>query len=126
MSAASASTRTNPGAGPPRTGGLIALSICVGLLLFVIFSANAFNLALFRPSTPNLTLVFAAVSALIFLLLIALLFVLLRNLLKLYAERRIGKLGSQFRWRMVIGALTLSALPAFCLFLFAYQLIGRS
>src|SRR5205823_14608994 len=59
-------------------------------------------------------------------LLIALSFVLLRNLLKLYAERRTGVPGSKFRSRMVLGALLLSFIPVALLFLFAYGLMHRS
>src|SRR5579872_3173514 len=105
---------------------LAGLALGTVLLLLAVLSPNAFNWTFFHPTSPNLTLVFAGISALIFLLLIALLFVLLRNLLKLYSERRIGKLGSQFRTRMVVGALALSLVPVICLFLFAYELIGHS
>jgi nitrogen fixation/metabolism regulation signal transduction histidine kinase len=62
----------------------------------------------------------------VFLLLVALSFVLFRNLLKLYAERRLGVLGSRFRTRMVIGALLLSFAPALTMFLFSYALMNRS
>ncbi|MGH8459567.1 MAG: HAMP domain-containing protein, partial [Nevskiales bacterium] len=52
--------------------------------------------------------------------------VLLRNLLKLYAERRGGVPGSKFRTRRVMGALLLSLAPVVFLFLFAYGLMNRS
>ena len=84
-----------------------------------VFSQTWFNLPFLHPSTWEQTFIFAAVSALIFLLLIALSFVLLRNLLKLYAERRTGVPGSKFRSRMVLGALLLSFIPVALLFLFA-------
>jgi len=102
---------------------LLALGIFV--LFGVVFSQTAFNLKL-RPDSVQQTLVLVALSALIFLLLVALTFVLLRNLLKLYAERRIGVLGSRFRSRMVIGALLLSFAPALVMFMFAYGLMNRS
>jgi len=109
----------------PRTGALIALIIGVVLLFTMILWQVSFKLD-FNPRTPNQTLIFAALSALIFLLFVALSFVLLRNLLKLYAERRIGVLGSKFRGRMVVGALILSVIPVFVLFLCAYGLMNRS
>src|SRR5262249_51120072 len=52
--------------------------------------------------------------------------ILVRNLVRLYAERRIGKPGSQFRTRMVLWALALSFTPVIFLFLFAYGLMNRS
>jgi nitrogen fixation/metabolism regulation signal transduction histidine kinase len=71
-------------------------------------------------------LVFAALSALVFLLFVVLTFVLLRTLLKLFAERRGGVLGSKFRTKMVGGALLLSFTPVLFLFLFAYGLMNHS
>jgi PAS domain S-box-containing protein len=105
---------------------IISLAIGIFLLFFVVFSQAAFNLTFLRPSTSEQTLIFAAVSALIFLLLVALSFVLVRNLLKLYAERRVGKAGSKFRTRMVVGALILSMTPVIFLYLFSYGLMNRS
>ncbi len=62
----------------------------------------------------------------IFLLFVALTFVLARNLLKLFAERRLGVLGSKFRTRLVVGGLLLSFLPVIMMFWFAYGLMNRS
>ena len=98
----------------------------VGLLLLITLAQNAFNLKFLRPNTSGQTLILVALSALIFLLLIALSLVLLRNLMRLFAERRIGKPGSQFRTRMVLGALALSFVPVIFLFAFAYLLMNRS
>ncbi len=116
---------TNQPNSKPRTGALIALILGVAVLFTMILWQVSFKLDV-NPRTPSQTLVFAAVSALIFLLFIALTFVLLRHLLKLYAERRIGVLGSKFRSRMVVGALILSVIPVFVLFLCAYGLMNRS
>jgi nitrogen fixation/metabolism regulation signal transduction histidine kinase len=114
---------------PPQKrhrGRVIALATAVLLLFFVIFSQQAFRLTFLRPEGNVQTLLFAALSAVVFLLFVALTFVLLRTLLKLYAERRGGVLGSQFRTRMVIGALVLSFAPVIFLCLFAYGLMNRS
>jgi hypothetical protein len=105
---------------------IILLAVAIFLLFLFIFSQQAFNLTFLRPDSNEQTLIFAALSALIFLLLVALTFVLFRTLLKLYAERRGGVLGSKFRWRMAVGALALSLLPVIFLFLFAYGLMNRS
>jgi nitrogen fixation/metabolism regulation signal transduction histidine kinase len=109
-----------------RTPAIVALSICIFFLFAVIFAQATFKLSFLQPDTSEETLIFAAVSALIFLLFIALTFVLLRTLLRLYAERKTGVLGSKFRSRMVLGALLLSLGPVIFLFLFSYGLINRS
>ena len=49
-----------------------------------------------------------------------------RNLLKLYAERRLGVIGSKFRTRLVVVNLLLSFLPVIALFWFSYGLMNRS
>src|SRR5438105_1816941 len=49
-----------------------------------------------------------------------------RKLLKLFAERRLGVLGSKFRTRMVVVGLLLSILPVIVMFWFAYGLMNRS
>jgi two-component system, NtrC family, nitrogen regulation sensor histidine kinase NtrY len=117
---------TRPQEKPNRTPALIALSICTFFLFAVIFAQATFKLTFLQPDTSEETLIFAAVSALIFLLFVALTFVLLRTLLRLYAERKTGVLGSKFRSRMVLGALLLSLGPVIFLFLFSYGLINRS
>ena len=109
-----------------RTPAIVALSICIFFLFAVIFAQATFKLTFLQPDTSEETLIFAAVSALIFLLFVALTFVLLRTLLRLYAERKTGVLGSKFRSRMVLGALLLSLGPVIFLFLFSYGLINRS
>jgi len=109
-----------------RTPAIVGLSIAVFLLFATIFSQATFNLTFLQPDTSEETLIFAALSALIFLLFVALTFVLLRILLRLYAERKTGAMGSKLRSRMVMGALLLSLGPVIFLFLFSYGLINRS
>ena len=104
---------------------ILVLGVAILLLFALVFSQQAFNLAL-RPSSSEQTLIFVALSTLIFLLFVALTFVLVRNIFKLYLERRSGKLGSKFRTRMVVGVLALSFIPVICLYAFAYGLMNRS
>ncbi len=111
---------------PNRTPAIVALSVCIFFLFAIIFAQATFNLTFLQPDTSEETIIFAAVSALIFLLFVALTFVLLRTLLRLYAERKTGVLGSKFRSHMVLGALLLSLGPVIFLFLFAYGLMNRS
>ncbi len=105
---------------------IILLSISVFLLLAILVSETAFDLNFLHPGNNQEIVVLAALSALIFLLFVALTFVLMRNLLKLFAERRLGVLGSKFRTRMVAGALLLSSLPVVVMYWFAYGLMNRS
>lgn len=105
---------------------IIVLSVSVFLLLAILVSETAFDLKFLHPGNNQDIIVFAALSALIFLLFVALTFVLMRNLLKLFAERRLGVLGSKFRTRMVAGALLLSSLPVMVMYWFAYGLMNRS
>lgn len=109
-----------------RTPAIVALSIAIFFLFAVIFSQATFKLTLLDPDTSEETLIFAAVSALIFLLFVALTFVLIRTLLRLYAERKTGVTGSKLRSRMVMGALLLSLGPVIFLFMFSYGLMNRS
>jgi two-component system, NtrC family, nitrogen regulation sensor histidine kinase NtrY len=111
---------------PSRTPAIVALSVCIFFLFGIIFAQATFNLTFLQPDTSEETIIFAAVSALIFLLFVALTFVLLRTLLRLYAERKAGALGSRFRSQMVLGALLLSLGPVVFLFLFSYGLMNRS
>ncbi|HTC56664.1 MAG TPA: ATP-binding protein [Candidatus Sulfotelmatobacter sp.] len=105
---------------------IILLAIAVFLLFAILVSQTAFNQTILRPDTNQQAVVFYALSLLISLLFVALTFVLLRNLLKLFAERRLGVLGSKFRTRMVVGALLLSFVPVMVMYWFAYGLMNRS
>ena len=111
---------------PNRTPAIVALSVCIFFLFAIIFAQATFKLTFLQPDTSEETIIFAAVSALIFLLFVALTFVLLRTLLRLYVERKTGALGSKFRSHMVLGALLLSLGPVIFLFLFSYGLMNRS
>ncbi len=109
-----------------RRAALIPLALGIVFLFGLVFSQQAFNLKQLQPDSAQQTLVLVALSALVFLLLVVLTFVLFRNLLKLYAERRLGVLGSHFRTRMVLGALALSFAPVLVMFMFSYGLMNRS
>ena len=54
-----------------RTPALVALSICIFFLFTVIFAQATFKIGFLQPDTSEETLIFSAVSALIFLLFIA-------------------------------------------------------
>ncbi|GAC1429245.1 MAG: ATP-binding protein [Terriglobales bacterium] len=109
-----------------RKKAIIFLAIGLFLAFGIVLSQTSFDLPFLNPDTNQQLLVFASLSALIFLLFVALTFVLARNLLKLFAERRLGVLGSKFRTRLVVASLLLSFLPVIVMFWFAYGLMNRS
>ncbi len=120
------SAPTRPAKRPNRKQVIILLAIAVVLLFAVLASQTAFNPTILQAETNQQAVVFYALSLLISLLFVALTFVLARNLLKLFAERRMGVLGSKFRTRMVAGALLLSFVPVMVMYWFAYGLMNRS
>ena len=95
------------------------------MLFAVILWQSSFSLNVSPDSNQQLVF-FAALSFVIFLMFVAFTFMLARNLLKLFAERRLGVLGSKFRTRLVVGGLILSFLPVIMMFWFAYGLMNRS
>src|SRR6202166_385344 len=105
---------------------IIMLAAGSFLLFAILLSESSFDLPFINPSTTQQTVFLAALSALVFLLFVTLTFVLARNLIKLFAERRLGVLGSKFRTRLVVGSLLLSFLPVIVMFWFAYGLMNRS
>jgi two-component system nitrogen regulation sensor histidine kinase NtrY len=123
----SASRPTRPTEEPSRRKRVIYVTgAAVVLLLAVIVSQVSFDLNFLRPDSNQQIVVFASLSLLIFLLFVLLTFVLVRNLLKLFAERRLGVLGSKFRTRLVVVSLLLSFLPVIVMFWFAYGLMNHS
>jgi len=122
----SAPVSTRPPKRSDRRQVIILLTIAVIALFVVLASQTAFNNTILQAETNQQAVVFYALSLLISLLFVALTFVLARNLLKLFAERRMGVLGSKFRTRMVAGALLLSFVPVIVMYWFAYGLMNRS
>jgi len=111
----------------PASRKRIIIPVAVGFILLVgiLFALTSLDLPV-RPNSNQQLLFFAFLSTLIFVLFLTLTFVLVRNILKLFAERRLGVLGSKFRTRLVVGSLLLSFLPVIGMFFFAYVLMNRS
>src|SRR5215475_894928 len=112
--------------GKKRKRLILFLAVGSFLLFAILLSESSFDLPFINPSTTEQTVFLAALSALVFLLFVTLTFVLARNLIKVFAERRLGVLGSKFRTRLVVGSLLLSFLPVIVMFWFAYGLMNRS
>src|SRR5574341_147416 len=102
------------------------LLIIAGLLLFVGV-ANLVDIGVYAPDLPlasNIT-IFALLNLnLIVLLLLVLL--LLRNLVKLWFERRQRVIGARFKAKLVLSFMALALAPALLIFLIASNFINRS
>lgn len=110
-----------------RKWTIAALGAGVLLLLLVLLALNAFNpLPLLHPYGAREIVLFTALSVVVFLLLLTVLVLLFRNLVKLVAGQRNRVLGSKIRNRMLVGALLLSFVPVFFMFLFSFVLLNRS
>jgi two-component system, NtrC family, nitrogen regulation sensor histidine kinase NtrY len=106
------------------------LWLVVGGVLVALLAASVFTLGSLRtPLRPERDIsfpVFFALSVILATAFIVLVFVLARNLVRLGSERRVGKMGSRFKVKMVAGAMGVSLLPVVFLFLFSYALVNRS
>jgi PAS domain S-box-containing protein len=76
------------------------------------------------PSSPEQTLVFWAVSTMIFLLMVTLGFILVRTGVKLWVEHRSNREGSRLKTKLVIGALALSFMPVFFMVLWSVEVMN--
>lgn len=106
-------------------GWLIAGGIVVVLLAAVVITFGSFN----PPFRPKQGTQFAVSVALIFFIVVALLIfglILMRTVLRTLAERRAGRIGSRFKAKMVLGAISVSLLPVVFLFFFSYALVNRT
>jgi two-component system, NtrC family, nitrogen regulation sensor histidine kinase NtrY len=109
-----------------RRNLIIILAVPSALLFAVLFSLSSSDLSFIKPKTSEETVVLVSLTILVSLLFGGLTFVLLRNLIKVFAERRLGVLGSKFRTRLVVGSLLLSFVPVIVMFWFSYGLMNRS
>ncbi|MBV9503531.1 MAG: HAMP domain-containing protein [Acidobacteriia bacterium] len=80
----------------------------------------------FGPQNPSQTLIFWAISSLVFVLMVTVGFILLRTFLKLYIERQSNREGSRIRSKLVVGALLVSFVPVLFLVLFSYSVLNRN
>ncbi len=101
-------------------GGLLVV-----LLAAAVFTLGSLNTPL-RPQGGSAIAVFFALSTFIAAALLVFGLILTRSLLRLWAERRAGQLGSRFKTKMVLGAMGVSLLPVVFLFFFSYALVNRT
>jgi len=98
----------------------VLLALCV---VWVVWQGS-FRLRDFGPANPGQTLIFWAISVLIFVLMLTLGWILFRTGAKLYIERQSNREGSRIRTKLVLGALTLTSVPVFCLVLWTYFIMS--
>ncbi len=98
-------------------------------MVVVLLAAAVLRWARSNPSAPGRRssfLILFALSTFIAAALLVFTLILSRSLLRLWAERRSGQLGSRFKGKMVIGAMGISLLPVVFLFFFSYALVNRT
>ncbi len=106
---------------------IILLSAIVTVLLVFAILQQVLDLSPYFSAPPeNTTLLLWALTSLNVILLVICTLILLRNLLKLYWERKSHQLGSKFRTKLVIAFIGLSIIPVFFMALFAYTLVHRN
>jgi len=121
--------KTDPEYAASTSRKKVIIPVAIGLVLLfgVLFALTSFDLPqALNPDTNQQLLLFAFLAVVIFVLFLVLTFILVRNVLKLFAEKRLGVLGSKFRTRLLVGSLLLSFLPVIGMFFFAYVLMNRS
>ncbi len=106
---------------------IIFLSALVFLLFILAVLQQAINLKPYMEAPDrDTTLLLWALTSLNVILLVICSLILLRNLLKLYFERRSRQLGSKFRTKLVFAFLSLSFIPVIFMSFFAYFLMNRN
>jgi two-component system nitrogen regulation sensor histidine kinase NtrY len=101
-------------------GGVVLL-----LLAAAVFTLGSLNIPL-RPEQDNAFVILFAVSTLLAAALLVFALILTRMLVRMWAERRSGQLGSRFKVKMVLGAMGVSLVPVVFLFFFSYALVNRT
>ncbi len=104
--------------------------MAVGGVVVTLLAAGVFTLGSLRiplhPEDETSTTVLFGVSVFIFAAFLVFTLILMRSLVRLWAERRSGQLGSRFKVKMVLGAMGMSLLPVVFLFFFSYALVNRT
>src|SRR5215468_10150495 len=104
---------------------LILGGIVVTLLLAAVFTLGSLD-APFQPRTWRELLTLYAITCFITALLLVFVLILFRTVLRLSAERSREHLGARFKTKMVLGAMGISLLPVFVMFLISYSLLNRT
>jgi PAS domain S-box-containing protein len=99
-----------------------------GIALLLILVALVVSQGSFKvgpsPSGPEQTLMFWALSTMIFILMVTLGFMLVRTGVKLWVEHHGSRSGSRLKTKLVIGALALSFMPVFFMVLWSVEVMN--
>ncbi len=104
-----------------------AYSLGIPLLILsasLVIWQGSFSFGEYAPKSAGQTMLYWAVSTLVFLLTVTLGFMLFRTAVKLYVERRSNREGSRIKTKLVLGALALTSLPVIFLLLFGVWVLN--
>jgi two-component system nitrogen regulation sensor histidine kinase NtrY len=99
--------------------------VAVAMLAAAVFTLGSLKIPV-RPEQGSASVILFALSAFLFAALIVFGLILARSLVRMWAERRAGQMGSRFKVKMVLGAMGVSLLPVVFLFFFSYALVNRT
>jgi len=107
------------------------LLIISGVILLILSATlviweGSFTFGDYAPTSPTQTLLFWAVSTLVFLLTVTLGFMLFRTAARLYLERRSNREGSRLKIKLVSGALALTFVPVVFLVMWSVSVLNRN
>jgi len=113
----------------PRRSQRLYLAL-LGVLFVALVALSFWHTSLsfgdFRPDNAVIGVVLWGMLTLVALGVLALGFLLFRGLLKLYVERRQGRLGSKIKTKLVGGALVLSIVPVVGMVVFSFTIMSRT
>ena len=110
---------------PKRQLWMTVGGVVVVLLAAAVFTLGSLTLPLHIEEGTSFVILFA-LTVFIFAALLVFSLILTRSLVRLWAERRSGQMGSRFKVKMVLGAMGVSLLPVVFLFFFSYALVNRT
>jgi len=117
--------RSDPVRRQARKLPLIVGGVFIAVLLAVILTLGSFRMP-FEPESVTALVILFAVSMFVVVAFLVFGLVLLRNLFRLWTDRRAGQMGSRLRTKMVFGAMGISLLPVALLFIVSYALLNRT
>ncbi|MGA8222886.1 MAG: ATP-binding protein [Candidatus Acidiferrales bacterium] len=99
--------------------------VIVALLAAAVFTLGSLRIP-FQPERGDTLVILFALSTFIVAALLVFTLILMRSVVRLWAERRSGQMGSRFKVKMVLGAMGVSLLPVIFMFFFSYALVNRT
>lgn len=99
--------------------------LLVALLVAAVFTLGSLNIPFESEHLRDVLILYALSTFLVATLLVFGL-ILARSLLRVWAERGSRQLGSRFKQKMVLGAMSISLLPIIFMFIVSYGLLNRT